>query len=121
MAAQARVDALYRDRDAWARKAIANVAGMGLFSSDRTIREYATEVWGVAARPERPRPAGPRPQPHAQRRRRFNACARAATATPSPCSARTATPRARTWVRAFLPGAAAVAALAGRPGRRWAR
>jgi starch phosphorylase len=47
VAAQRRVDALYRDREAWARKAIANVAGMGLFSSDRTIREYAREVWRV--------------------------------------------------------------------------
>ena len=47
LAAQARVDALYGDRDGWARKAIANVAGMGLFSSDRTIRAYATEVWGL--------------------------------------------------------------------------
>ena len=48
VAAQARVDALYRDRAAWARQAIANVAGMGWFSSDRTIREYAREVWGLA-------------------------------------------------------------------------
>ncbi|MDE2369338.1 MAG: glycogen/starch/alpha-glucan phosphorylase [Burkholderiales bacterium] len=51
VAAQARVDALYRDRSAWARKAIANVAGMGFFSSDRTIREYASQVWRVAAKP----------------------------------------------------------------------
>jgi starch phosphorylase len=50
LAAQARVDALYRDRAAWARKAIANVAGMGFFSSDRTIREYAREVWDLAAK-----------------------------------------------------------------------
>ena len=54
MAAQARVDALYRDRQAWARKAIANVAGMGFFSSDRTIRKYATEVWGLAAKAQAP-------------------------------------------------------------------
>ena len=47
MAAQARVDALYRDREAWARKAIANVAGMGFFSSDRTIAEYARAVWRI--------------------------------------------------------------------------
>jgi len=46
-AAQTRVDALFRDRHAWARKAIANVAGMGLFSSDRTIREYASQVWNI--------------------------------------------------------------------------
>jgi len=47
LAAQARVDALYREPAAWARKAITNVAGMGLFSSDRTIREYAHEVWRI--------------------------------------------------------------------------
>jgi glycogen phosphorylase len=50
LAAQARVDALYSDRHAWARKAIANVAGMGFFSSDRTIREYASQVWGLDAK-----------------------------------------------------------------------
>jgi starch phosphorylase len=49
-AAQGRVDALYRDPAAWARKAIANVAGMGFFSSDRTIAEYARDVWGVKAK-----------------------------------------------------------------------
>jgi starch phosphorylase len=46
-ATQTRVDTLFRDRDAWARKAIANVAGMGSFSSDRTIREYAQTVWNL--------------------------------------------------------------------------
>jgi glycogen phosphorylase len=45
--AQARVDALFRDPQAWARSAILNVAGMGMFSSDRTIREYARDVWNV--------------------------------------------------------------------------
>jgi glycogen phosphorylase len=50
VAAQARVDALYEDRAAWAKKAIANVAGMGFFSSDRTIREYAREVWNLPAK-----------------------------------------------------------------------
>ncbi len=50
VAAQARVDALYRDRAAWSKKAIANVAGMGFFSSDRTIAEYAREVWGIQAK-----------------------------------------------------------------------
>src|SRR5438105_1666755 len=47
LAAQARVDALYREPAQWARHAIANVAGMGAFSSDRTIREYAQQVWRV--------------------------------------------------------------------------
>ncbi len=47
VAAQARVDALYRDPAQWARHAIANVAGMGAFSSDRAIREYATQIWKV--------------------------------------------------------------------------
>ncbi len=42
---QAKVDALYRDADAWTHKAILNVAGMGAFSSDRTIAEYAHQIW----------------------------------------------------------------------------
>lgn len=48
--AQSRVDTLFRDRQAWAAKAIANVAGMGVFSSDRTILEYANQVWNVQGR-----------------------------------------------------------------------
>ncbi|WP_395700848.1 glycogen/starch/alpha-glucan phosphorylase [Aquabacterium sp.] len=48
VATHARVDALFRDPEAWARKAIANVAGMGPFSADRTIAEYAERVWNVA-------------------------------------------------------------------------
>jgi starch phosphorylase len=42
---QERVDAAYRDTAGWDRKAIINVARAGKFSSDRTIREYATEIW----------------------------------------------------------------------------
>ncbi len=44
---QHRVDALYRQPGEWAARAIANVAGMGSFSSDRTIREYARQIWNV--------------------------------------------------------------------------
>ena len=39
------VCALYADRDEWAGKAILNVAGSGKFSSDRTIAQYAAEIW----------------------------------------------------------------------------
>ncbi len=56
VAAQERVDALYRDSAAWVGCAIANVAGMGAFSSDRTIREYAQQVWRVQPH-GMPRPA----------------------------------------------------------------
>jgi starch phosphorylase len=45
--AQARVDQLYRQPAEWAARAIANVAGMGAFSSDRSIREYASRIWRV--------------------------------------------------------------------------
>ncbi len=44
---QERVDEAYRDRDAWSRKAILNIAKMGKFSSDRTIDQYAGEIWKV--------------------------------------------------------------------------
>ena len=47
IAAQERVDALYRMPEAWASKALRNVAGMGPFSSDRTIAEYARDIWRV--------------------------------------------------------------------------
>jgi len=38
---------LYADQDAWMRKAILNIASSGRFSSDRTIAEYANEIWKV--------------------------------------------------------------------------
>jgi starch phosphorylase len=49
--AQKHVNALYRDSDAWARKAILNVACSGRFSSDRTIAEYAAGIWHVQPTP----------------------------------------------------------------------
>jgi starch phosphorylase len=45
--AQERLGALYADPGAWAHKAILNVASSGKFSSDRTIGEYAGEIWKV--------------------------------------------------------------------------
>jgi starch phosphorylase len=45
VATQDAVDSLYRQPDAWTRKAILNVAGMGGFSSDRAIAEYAEQIW----------------------------------------------------------------------------
>jgi starch phosphorylase len=38
---------LYADQENWARKAILNIASSGKFSSDRTIQEYANEIWKV--------------------------------------------------------------------------
>ncbi len=46
-AAQRRIDARWADRAGWTAAAIRNVANVGWFSSDRTIRDYATEIWGV--------------------------------------------------------------------------
>jgi starch phosphorylase len=46
-AAQRKVDALWNDRALWADKTIRNTANMGWFSSDRTIREYARDIWNV--------------------------------------------------------------------------
>jgi starch phosphorylase len=43
--ADVRLTALYANKDAWARKAILNVASAGKFSSDHTIAEYAAEIW----------------------------------------------------------------------------
>ncbi len=44
---QRAIDKAYRDPKAWWKKAILNTARMGFFSSDRTIRQYAEEIWGI--------------------------------------------------------------------------
>ena len=46
-AAQRQIDALWRSSAGWGRSAILNIAGMAWFSSDRTIREYARDIWDV--------------------------------------------------------------------------
>ena len=56
IACQEQVGNLYRDPSAWMQKAILNVAGMGRFSSDRTIREYAESIWNVSPSPRRINP-----------------------------------------------------------------
>ena len=43
--AQEKIDAAYRDKAHWAKMAIMNTARVGKFSSDRTIHEYAREIW----------------------------------------------------------------------------
>nr|UEK51433.1 GlyP-like protein 2 [Parasacculina yatsui] len=44
---QERVSQLYSNQDAWSQKALMNIASSGKFSSDRTISEYARDIWGV--------------------------------------------------------------------------
>jgi starch phosphorylase len=45
--AQDKIDAAYRDKPRWAKMAIMNTARMGKFSSDRTIHEYARDIWNL--------------------------------------------------------------------------
>jgi starch phosphorylase len=53
--AQRGIDARWQVAPAWTRAAILNVARMPWFSSDRTIREYAEEIWNVPVKPTTPR------------------------------------------------------------------
>jgi starch phosphorylase len=46
-AAQRAIDQRWNDQPAWHAAAVRNVANMGWFSSDRTIREYAKDIWGI--------------------------------------------------------------------------
>ncbi|OVA17683.1 Glycosyl transferase [Macleaya cordata] len=51
MDAQARVDEAYKDRKRWLKMSILSTAGSGKFSSDRTIAQYAKEIWNINACP----------------------------------------------------------------------
>ncbi|GBG72478.1 hypothetical protein CBR_g12053 [Chara braunii] len=45
--AQERVDQAYKDKEGWVKMSILNTAGSGFFSSDRTIQQYANEIWNI--------------------------------------------------------------------------
>jgi starch phosphorylase len=47
MATEAKAAALFRDPIAWSRKALFNIAGASRFSSDETIRQYASDIWAL--------------------------------------------------------------------------
>jgi len=53
VACQQEVDRRYVDQDDWTRRSILNTARVGVFSSDRTIREYCTDIWRVQPVPIR--------------------------------------------------------------------
>lgn len=53
MDAQDAVDRLYKDHDEWTRRSIIYAASNGFFSSDRTIQQYANEIWGITACPQK--------------------------------------------------------------------
>lgn len=44
---QDKVSAAYGDSKAWAKSAILNIAGMGYFSSDRSVMDYARHIWNI--------------------------------------------------------------------------
>lgn len=70
VAAQARVDEVYRRPTEWTRQAILNIAGMVVL--DRTIREYADEIWNVAPIPRPAPPGWPMKGGSARTRRRLD-------------------------------------------------
>jgi starch phosphorylase len=41
------IDEAFKDKEAWAEKCITAVAGMGFFTSDRAIGEYAEGIWNI--------------------------------------------------------------------------
>ncbi len=47
LATQKKVSAAYLDRNSWAARSVLNTANSGMFSSDRTVSEYASEIWDV--------------------------------------------------------------------------
>lgn len=51
MDAHDRVDTAFKDKTAWIKRTILSVARMGKFSSDRTIRQYAEQIWGIEPTP----------------------------------------------------------------------
>jgi len=55
--AQRQVDALWLSRSEWTQACVANIAGMGWFSSDRAIEDYAKQIWHVSC--EMPKDRGP--------------------------------------------------------------
>ena len=49
--AQLEVAKAYGDPEGWSRKALLNVARVGRFSSDRSIHQYAHDIWGISSVP----------------------------------------------------------------------
>ena len=45
--AQDRVSSAWKNRDSWNRMSLLNISSSGFFSSDRSIRDYCTRIWGI--------------------------------------------------------------------------
>ena len=58
---QEKVSEVYQDRRTWLTMTIKNIATVGKFSSDRTIQEYAKDIWGAVPCPVPAKPAGSAP------------------------------------------------------------